>query len=341
MSIGDKLRNLLIKDYTEKIRVFLNTDSADLNNLPLVLYSVNQPTSSRLIKIITLLVCAGGAVWFGVGFFNEYREVRRFKEADKLLAKQEYAKAIEAYDRLLTANVDRNHLIWINRGYAFLGLDQYQQMLHSCSTATLIDPDAALAWNCQGEALYYLNQNQNSLKAFEAAISKNSTDATFWLNKVRVLSKLKAYDKAIAASEQAIQLIKQSPLEDKQKSATSLAIAFNQKGQNLLKIKQYTQSLAAFEQSLHISPNYLSALQGKGIALYELKKYEQAIAIFNQILQRQHLTNEHHASILLYKGVSLCQIQKNLEGEQAFQDFLVLNSNIQGMEIAQKGCGIQ
>ena len=111
--------------------------------------SVTQQNSSKLIKTITLLVCASGVAWFGFSLLGKYQQVQQLKQGDRLLEKGEYSLAIEAYDRLLTGNLDKDHLIWINRGYSFLGLNQYQEMLQSCSTATLIEPNAALGWNCQ------------------------------------------------------------------------------------------------------------------------------------------------------------------------------------------------
>ena len=295
---------------------------------------MNQQNSSRLIKIVTLLVCAGGVAWFGFGLLGKYEQVGNFKQANDLLEQKKYNSAIKAYDRLLEANIAQGHLIWINRGYAFLGLNQYQEMLQSCSSATVIEPNAPLAWNCQGEALYYLNQNKEALAAFDRAISKNSQEATFWLNKARVLSDLQEYEKAISASEQAIKLTKSNQKYNK-------AIAFNQKGQNLLKTNQYKESLAAFEQSLDSSPDYLSAQQGKGIALYELGNYQKAIAVFEEILQRDNLTLEQESMSLLYTGVSLCQTQKFIAAEEAFQEVLVLTTDPKSQEIAQKGCGIR
>ena len=299
---------------------------------------MNQQSSSKLITTITFLVCAIGVAWFGFGLLGKHQEVQQLKQGDKLLEKGKYSSAIEAYDRLLTRNVDKKHLIWINRGYGFLGLNQYKKMLQSCSTATSIEPDAALGWNCQGEALYYLKQNQNALDAFEQATKKNPQEPTFWLNKARVLSELEQYAKAIAASEQAIKIIAES---SRAKLTNSLAIAFNQKGQNLLKIKDYKQSLEAFEQSLQNSPDYISAQQGKGIALYELGKYQQAIDVFEQVLEQDKLTNEQKAMSLLYIGVSLCQTKKSIAAEAVFKEVLMLTEDRQSQEIARKSCGIQ
>ena len=294
---------------------------------------MNQQNYFKSITVIALTVCASGIAWFGWNLRSEYRQTQQLRKANNLLEKKEYNSAIAAYDRLSTADLTTNHFIWINRGYAFLGLNRYQDMLESCSTATSIEPNAALAWNCRGEALYYLEQYQEAFKAFERAIDENSQEATFWLNKAKVLAELGEYERAIAASDRAIELTNLSSYER--------AIAFDRKGQSLLKTKQYKESLAAFEQSLKHSPDYLSAQQGQGIALYELGDFERAISIFQQILQRDNLIKEQKAISLLYMGVSLCQTQKIKAAEEAFESVLALTANAQVREIAQKGCGIQ
>ena len=295
---------------------------------------MNQKNYLKLIKIITLIIGITSVAWFGFSLLNKYQQIKQFKQANNLLAAKKYDLAIQAYDHLLTKDLAKDHLIWINRGYAFLGLNQYQEMLQSCSTASLIEPDAALAWNCQGEALYYLEQNASALKAFDQAIELNTHEATFWLNKARVFAALQQYQQAIIATEQAIKVIRPA-------AKYKQAIAFNQKGQYLLKLKQYQQSLIAFETSLNYLPDYLLAQQGAGIALYELGNYPAAISIFNDILLRQDLTDEQKVISLLYMGVSLCQIPKISDAEQVFAAVLALTTDAQSLEIAQKGCGIQ
>ncbi|MDJ0588377.1 MAG: tetratricopeptide repeat protein [Pleurocapsa sp. MO_226.B13] len=302
--------------------------------------SVNQHNSSRLIKTVTMLVCLGGLAWFSWNSIAKYQQLQRFRQANLLLAQKKYTSAIQAYDRLLSTNFDKRHSIWINRGYAFLGLNQYQDMLQSCSTATLIEPQAAMGWNCKGEALYYLERYPKAFQAFERATKVNPQEATFWLNKAKVLSQLQKYQEAIVASQQAIQLSKQSRTSNSVKQR-NLAIAYHQKGQDLLYLNRDRQSLLAFEESLNHSPNFLSAQQGKGIALYETGQYQEAIAIFAMILQRDDLTPEQQAASLLYQGVSYCQLQKTTAAEQAFDRVLQLTTDSQSQRIAQKGCGIR
>jgi len=301
---------------------------------------VNQQKSSGLIKILTLIICLGGVGWLGMNLFDKYQQIEQFKQANSLLVQRKYNAAIDAYDRLLGTDINNRHRIWINRGYAFLGLNQYQDMLQSCSNATLTKPKSGVAWNCQGEALYYLEQYPQALSAFEQATDNDPQQATFWLNKVRVLSNLQQYEAAVDASRQAIESISKSQFDNSQQKEY-LAIAFNQQGQNLLKTSQYQESLSAFEQSLKNSPNDLLAKQGQGIALYELGKYQQAIAIFTQILQRSNLTLEQQAMSWLYLGVSQCESKQVDAATLAFKKVLELTKDPQSRKIATKGCGIR
>ena len=302
--------------------------------------SVNQPNASGLIKIVTLLVCTGGTVWFGWNLWNRYQRMQQFQAANQLLAEDQYTAAIAAYDRLLAKNLPQGHLLWVNRGYGFLGLARYQDMLQSCSTATLIEPNTAVGWNCQGEALFYLGKYTDALSALETATAKNPQEATFWLNKARVLFNLQQYQQAIAASQQAVTAIETSSLNSSQKQR-KLAIAFNQQGQSFLKTTQYAQALTAFKQSLAHHADYLSAQQGKGIALYEMEQYQEAIAMFQQILQRDNLTTEQQAMAWLYQGVSFCQTEQIPQAKQAFEQVLNLTTDAQSQKIAAKGCGIR
>lgn len=300
---------------------------------------MNQQKYLRSIAILTLLICFGIIGVFGLNPIDKYQRIKQFKQANKLLAQKKYTTAITAYDRLLAGNLAKPHLVWINRGYAFLGMNQYQDMLQSCSNATLIAPEFGMGWNCTGEALYYLEKYAEALEAFELATTKNPSQATFWLNKARVLSRLQQYEAAVTANQQAIKLITKSGLNSTNQQQY-LAIAFNQKGYSLLKINQVREALEAFEQSLKHLPDSLSAQQGKGIALHELGKYKQAIAIFTQILQRNNLTTEQQAVSWLYTGVSYCQRQQLDAAKPAFKKVLQLTKNTQFKAIAKKGCGI-
>jgi tetratricopeptide (TPR) repeat protein len=312
----------------------------DLNSpLKHISNNVKPKNLSILVKVTVLLLCIASVNWVGFLLTNQYFQTQHFKQANDLLAQQKYHAAIAAYDRLLQTKPRQQHLLWTNRGYAMLGLSRYNDMLQSCFEATSIKPQAAFAWNCRGEALYYLTDYENALQAFEQATKINAKEATFWLNKSQVLSELQKYQQAIAASEQAIKLIKSS--QSPKLTHHKLAIAFNQKGQNLLKINQDQEALTAFIEALTNSPNHLSAQQGQGIAFYRLGHYQEAIRTFEQVLTHNNLSSEQKAMSWLYTGVSFCEAQKFKSAEQAFKQVMKLTTNRQSQKIAQAGCGIR
>jgi tetratricopeptide (TPR) repeat protein len=312
----------------------------DLNSpLKQISNDVKPKNFSILIKVIVLLLCIGGINWLGIFFTNQYYQTRQSQQAKDWLAQRKYHAAIAAYDQLLKTKSRQQHLFWTNRGYAMLGLNRYNDMLQSCYEATLIKPKSALAWNCRGEALYYLTEYDQALQALEQATQINAKEAVFWLNQSQVLSKLKKHQQAITASDQAIELIGSSKSPDL--TNQTLAIAYNQKGQNLLKIKQEQEALAAFIEALTLEPDYLSALQGQGIAFYRLGYYPEAIKTFEQILTKNNLSSEQKAMNWLYTGISYCKAQKSQGAEQAFQEVMRLTTKPQSQKIAQAGCGIR
>ena len=301
---------------------------------------------SQLFKVTVISLFIGGIAGLGVDLrekYSQWQQMQKVLQARDLLAQKKYAAAIQAYDRLLETNPEQAHLLWINRGYAWSGLNQYDQMQQSCKTASVIEPNAALAWNCRGEALYGLGQNQQALQAFNQAIAIDLNNPTFWLNKSTIFSELEQYQEAIAASQKGSELLLNNKSSDSSVKS-QLEIAFNQQGQNWLKLKQNQQALTAFKRALEYSSDYLPALQGSGIALYELGRYQNATSIFSQILQQEdfaELTEEQQAINWLYQGISLCETEQINSASQAFEQVLQLSKNLQYRQLAQAGCGIR
>lgn len=295
----------------------------------------------RLLTILIILLGAIGIGAIGLSLIAKYlqtQQIQQIQQANNLLAQKKYDSAVAAYDRLLeTQNIQVDRL-WTNRGYALLGLKQYEKALKSCTTATSLQPKADLAWNCRGEALYNLDRQDGALTAFKQAIALNANNLTFQLNQGRVLTDLSQHEKAIEVLSKAI-----SQLESQSKSPQSeeLALAFNDLGQSLLVQQQNKRALAAFERALTYRPEFFAAQQGLAISLYRLGRYQQAIEIFNKILQQPELTQEQQAINWLYKGISLCQTPQATAATEAFAKVLQLTDNTQLNKIAQTGCGIR
>ena len=303
----------------------------------------HQQSISRLTKtiIVASLILVGSWVGLGFNLFAKYLQLQQLKQANQLLTQKNYQLAIAAYDKLLQTNIGQREHLWLNRGYAWSRLQNYNEMLQSCSAATIVDTQTDLGWNCRGEALYHLGQYEAALQAFKQASSLNPREPTYLLNESRSLFKLQHYDQALLASDQAIKFLEQESVDQPEKPRRYLAIAFNQKGQSLMRTGQFQQAIAAFDQSIKNSATYLSAREGKAIALYKLGYHNQAIAAFDRILQRHDLTNNQEATIWLYKGICLCDAEKSTEAARAFKQVLQLSTDPQHHKLAQAGCGIR
>jgi tetratricopeptide (TPR) repeat protein len=57
-----------------------------------------------------------------------------------------------------------------------------------------------------------------------------------------------------------------------------------QEGNTLRGLKRYQEALAAYEQAIHLDPNYALAYHGKGNALYHLKPLQEALAAYGQAI---------------------------------------------------------
>ena len=167
--------------------------------------------STKIFQVVCLLLCLSGLAWLSFNLVTRNAQTQQLETANSLLTKKKYAKAIATYDQLLAAKVEPSHSLWIDRGFAFAGLKQYQQMQKSCAEGTNLNPQAARGWNCQGEALYYLGQYEAALKAWERAIAIDNQQISFWLNKARVLRDLQQYPQAVLASKKAIKLAQTLP----------------------------------------------------------------------------------------------------------------------------------
>jgi tetratricopeptide (TPR) repeat protein len=94
-----------------------------------------------------------------------------------------------------------------------------------------------------------------------------------WLEEANTLYRLKRYEEALAAYEQAISL---NP---------NHGYTYYTKGLTLRKLKRYEEALAAYEQAIHLKPNFADTYyHAMGLVLRDLKRYEEA----DQAFEKEH-----------------------------------------------------
>ena len=261
-----------------------------------------------------------------------------FQKANQSLKQKSYDRAIVEYDRLLDRD-SNYHEAWTYRGYAFAGLQRYQEMQESCSTATIIESNAVYAWNCRGEALFHLRRNIEAIAAFNTAIAIDETEPIFAINKSRSLKALGRSEESIATIQSAIKILEQIETIQKEPNISQeFAVALTLLGNSYLQNEQQQAAIDSYTRALTYVPNYFPAQIRKGIALNIAKRYDQARDEFNRILNNAVLTPTQQAQTLFYLGQTLCSSQQHLSGIATLEKAIDLKLNYEIARQALKKC---
>ena len=302
-------------------------------------FESEKPASRFKFKNILILITLVGLLTVITNAIVKRMSVKfAFRKGNELLRQRSFAEAIERYNQLL--NIDSNYYqAWTNRGYAFAGLQQYEEMRESCSAATIIEPTAVYAWNCQGEALHNLQRGSEAIAAFNRAIALDRTNPIFLINKSEALKNLGRDDESLTAIKEAIQVLeKMAVIQGEDSVSREFAVALAFLGNGYQEKAQYEDAIAAYERALTYAPDYFPASIGKGIALNRTKEHQKAIDVFENILENTQLTETQQAQTWFYLGKALCESRQNSSGIAAFERSLDLEPSYQVVEQAKKQC---
>ncbi len=96
---------------------------------------------------------------------------------------------------------------------------------------------------------------------------------------------------------------------------------FLEKGIILYKLGRHAEALTAYEQALHLDPNFIDAYVGKGNTLYSLGRYVEALVAFEQAIDLAPNT----AAIYNNKGSVLYTLGRYVEALTAYEQALRLD----------------
>lgn len=309
------------------------------NSTPVVPVPQSRPSFLKLRTILLLLAFIGLLSILFRGVAKRIEVKTAFQKGNELLKQGNFEQAILEYNQLL--KIDSNYFqAWTNRGYALAGLKQYDEMRESCSTATIIEPNALYAWNCQGEALHNLQRDTEAAAAFERAISLNKKEPIFLINKSMSLNALGKYHESMTLIEKAIQILGELETTKGKKAVSSeFAIALTSLGNSYRRRKQYAMALMTYNRALEYAPRYFSAQIGKGVVLTHAKRFPQARKEFEAILDNEQLTESEQAQAWFYLGKTICDSQLNQEaGISAFEKAIKLKPEYDAALEAKSSC---
>ncbi|MDX2049939.1 MAG: tetratricopeptide repeat protein [Rickettsiaceae bacterium] len=224
----------------------------------------------------------------GKAYYNQ----ARYKEAGSL-----FLRAIEACGASCSiSNGAPNKILMAklsyNISFAYQKLGQHENANNSCENAILLNPNDVDACSMmhynKGFALFFLKKYQQSAISFNEAIHLKSKDSKIqdkefcahaWQNLAVALNSLRDLDAAASACDKAIEL--------KQSDKIFCANNYYNKGTILLRNKEYTSAIFAFDAALKRFPQVdielrSHALNNKGVALFKLHNCEKAFKLFKE-----------------------------------------------------------
>ena len=331
-----------LSGYTTKANfVATNTNAKDNRSNQPVFNTFNRESRNKFFQFKNILLLLTFVSLLSLLFNNVAKRTAvrvAFSQGNKLLKQKLYQQALAKYDSLLKQ--DSNYFqAWTYRGYALAGLQQYEQMRQSCSTATIIEPKAVYAWNCQGEALHNLGRDREAIAAFDKAIAIDRSEPIFSIEKGKSLKALGNIEESITVIQQAIETLE--PIETakgKESISNELAVAWTLLGNNYIHKGKEQTAVDSYDRALNYVPNYFPAQFGKGIAFNMAQSYSQAQNQFRQILDNALLTPTQQAQTLLYLGKTLCSSQQTSLGITTLEKAIELKPNYQIARQAIEEC---
>ncbi len=123
-----------------------------------------------------------------------------------------------------------------------------------------------------------------------------------WLNAGIALRKIRFFQEALVADEQAMLL------------DPSCAEAYNGKGNSFYSLKRYEEALAAYEQAILLNPRDAYARNNKGLVFLIYRRYSEALPCFEQAIR----IDNNQPNFYYNKGITLQHLGREKAARQAF-----------------------
>ena len=175
--------------------------------------------------------------------------------------------------------------VYISRGNAYLGKNDYGLALRDFDEATRIDPNNRSSYNGRGLVFLHQKQFDQAIAEFDQAIKLNPGDPIPWTNrgnayreKGRFDRALQDYDTAITINPKWINAYFGRALTFQEKARYDFDAFLNEGSLEDRAIAEYTKVL-------QIAPNNAASYSNRGQLYLRERKYNLAIADFTQAVQ--------------------------------------------------------
>ena len=162
---------------------------------------------------------------------------------------------------------------WLIKGVVLGKLGKCSEALQCYDKILQIDPQFADAWRLKAATYTSQNQYEKAAECFVKAVELNPQNMEFRISLARAYQKLKQTDQALQCYMEAKTLWPQDPRID-----YYIGVMWGN-------LADYQKALAAFDDSLHLKPDFTEALLGKSIMLAKLGRKEEAKQLADKLLE--------------------------------------------------------
>ena len=264
----------------------------------------------------------------------------------------QYERAMAAHDRALSLD-GNNANAKKGRGVALIGLQKYDEALKEFQEGIALNPESPTIWEYQGLIKEITEQPKEARLAYEEAVAvydrklqQDPNDLSLWIERGRILTKLRLYDEALGSYDRAIEMndhfylawnAKATTFYEMQKFEAALEAydktvelnpnfytGWHNRGSLLSAgLERYEAAVESYDKALKLNPSFYHAWRDRGIALAESKKYESAIKSFDEALKLEPTDYTSWVS----RGMALTELARDEEALVSFNRAIEIYPN--------------
>ena len=195
---------------------------------------------------------------------------------------------------------------WLHEGEKQLAQQHPREALAIFEQILQISPALLPALTGKGKTLIALERYEEACAIFQELVQLDPNTSTHQ----QTLAELQARLAPPRAPQPPAPLASKAEPKEKKPGKSRY-----KRGNELLRAKQYTQALDAFEEALRLSAHNHMYLHGKGRALIHLERYEEALSPLREAARLQARNTAYHHVL----GTTLHRMKRYEEALEAFQ----------------------
>lgn len=180
----------------------------------------------------------------------------------------DFGEALAEYSRAIEINPNYTEA-YIDRGYIYDDLQEYDRAIEDNTDAIRIDPHNVTAYVNRSFVYYHIGDYENAIVDAEQAIRLDPLDPYAYCNKGIAYDCLGNHEEAVKALDKCLELL---PANDTENRALGLVY----RGRAYFNNKEYGKAADDYTAALGIDPEYIDAFRGRAEAYRSLGDTEKA-----------------------------------------------------------------